>query len=294
LKLKELIEEFRPDLIFACSDAIHIVIGKVFCNIFKLPLIVDLYDNYESFGLTRIPGIYQLFRSAIKRADGIVCVSRNLAEYIGSKYSPNGRIIVIENGIPANSFRKLDKVKCRKKFGLPIEGKIIGTAGALAASRGIGLLFEAFSELLKSDHYLHLALAGKIGSSIKLPKDHSILYLGELSHSEMPEFYNCLDVAVVCNLESSFGKYCYPQKISEIQASEVPVVVANVGDMSILKEMDPGSVYEPNDLPSLQAAIVEKLARPRIKMVSPHTWAKLANKLDSFISEIANKRVHCL
>ena len=248
-----------------------------------------MYDNYESFGLTRIPGIYQLFHSAVEGADGIVCVSRNLAEYIGSNYSPKGRIVVIENGIPSNFFRKLDKVKCRKRFGLPIEGKIIGTAGALAKNRGIDLLFEAFNELLHCDHGLHLALAGTIGRSIKIPLDQSILYLGELSHSEMPEFYNCLDVAVVCNLESSFGKYCYPQKISEILASEVPVVVANVGDMSILKEMDFGSVYEPNDLSSLQTAIVEKLASPRTKLFNAHTWTKLANKLDLFINTIITK-----
>lgn len=282
-KLNKIIEEFKPDSILASSDAIHIIIGQICSKLYKVPLIVDLYDNYESFRLTRIPGVKQLFRSAVANADGVVCVSRKLLEYARLNYSPKGRVVVVENGIPDNIFKKLDKTECRAKFELPIDGKIIGTAGALAKNRGIDLLFEVFRTLSTSEDNLYLALAGPIGRGVDLPSMKKVYYMGELAHKQVPEFLNCLDVAVVCNRLTPFGEYCYPQKIAEILACKIPVVAANTSDMEFLFVEDQESIYLPGDFDSLKRAILEKLESRVTKNIEPHTWGKLAKKLDVFL-----------
>lgn len=281
--IKKIIEESKPDLIFASSDAIHAIIGKTISKYFKRPLIVDLYDNYESFKLTKVPGIYQLFRSAVISADGVVCVSDSLLKYVRTNYSPKGEMVVVENGIPANLFKKLDKAECRKKFDLPIEGKIIGTAGALAKNRGIDLLFDAFKELSALDDNLYLVLAGPIGSGVVIPAIDNILYFGELDHRQIPEFLNCLDVAVVCNVKSPFGEFCYPQKIAEILACKIPAVVANTGDMKLLLAQDKEALYVPGYIDSLKGAILRKQVS-KSSLVEPCTWSHLARILNDYFN----------
>ena len=107
----------------------------------------------------------------------------------------------------------------------------MGTAGALHENRGIHHLFEAFALLKEEYANLHLALAGPRRKSMRIPSDPLIHDLGELPLDEVPAFLNALDVAVVCNLDNDFGRYCFPQKAREIMACDVPIIAARVGSM---------------------------------------------------------------
>jgi hypothetical protein len=54
-QIDHMIERFKPDLIWACSDALHVISGAYLAKKYSIPLIVDLYDNFESFYATRLP-----------------------------------------------------------------------------------------------------------------------------------------------------------------------------------------------------------------------------------------------
>ena len=45
-------------------------------------LVIDLYDNFEAFAATKLPGVLSMFRTAVKSADGITVFSQRLADYI--------------------------------------------------------------------------------------------------------------------------------------------------------------------------------------------------------------------
>jgi len=284
--VKKIMKEFSPELILASSDAIHIIIGKIVSKLYKVPLVVDLYDNYESFGLTKVPGISKLFRAAVNSAEGVICVSKSLADHVVATLNVKGKIIVVENGVPAHFFYKMDKVECRRKFRLPPEGQIIGTAGALAENRGIDQLFQVFNDLSKKENNLFLALAGSLERGVEIPQSEKVYYLGELDHKEIPSFLNCLDVAVVCNKMSSFGKYCYPQKIVEIFACQVPVIAAGTSDIHLLFADDPDAIYEPGDLQTLKEAILIKLDDRTVSKNKALTWTDFSKRIDIFIKNL--------
>ena len=49
-------------------------------------------------------------------------------------------------------------------------------------------------------------------------------WLGYLPDDKIPYFLNSLDVAIVSNQESSFGKYSYPVKLYEAMSCQIPLI----------------------------------------------------------------------
>ncbi|MCF8069596.1 MAG: glycosyltransferase [Desulfobacterales bacterium] len=288
-KLQDLCDELKPDIIYACSDAPHVINGVRVAKKNNIPCVVDLYDNYESFKLTNIPGILPLFKRAVRKAAGVVCVSSNLLDYIEKFYCPKGLISVIPNGIPSKLFHPMDRQECRKELGLPMGKTLVGTAGSLGTSRGIDVLFDSFKELATNDPSIHLVLAGPIETDTNIPEDVNIHYLGEVEHEQVPVLFNALDVGVICNRDSSFGRYCFPQKAYEMLACAIPVVAANIGTMSELFSEIPECLYEPGNSQDSVQAIRKQLTYPSSHCIKISTWADLARDLERLFYEI----VHC-
>ena len=150
LQSNSLVSKFKPDFIWACSDSFHAIIGLWLTHRMKAKGIVDLYDNFESFGATRLPWVKPLFKRAVREADGVTCVSKALAKLIFQNYQPKGSTLVLENGARTDLFYPQERTASRKQLRLPEKVKIIGAAGGLYRNRGIRTFFRAF-ELLANE-----------------------------------------------------------------------------------------------------------------------------------------------
>jgi glycosyltransferase involved in cell wall biosynthesis len=282
--------DFRPEIFWACSDAYHAIFGRKLADHFGSNCVIDLYDNFESYGATKIPGVLPLFKHAVTTAAGVTCVSSRLATHIRDDYRCRAPILVLENAIRDNLFYPRDTVACRKQLGLPTDGKFIGTAGALHPNRGIDTLYRGYEILAREDHQLHLAVAGPRPNRHQLPISARIHDLGTLPFEVVPVFFNALDVAVVCNRDSFFGRYNFPQKTREIIACGIPLVATAVGSSQDLLREHPECLFAPDDPASLARAIRAQLVEPkRIDRKVP-SWSALAAQLETFLLEILNRR----
>lgn len=282
----DIAKEFRPDLIWACSDAYHAIFGTRLAEKLGVRSIVDLYDNFESFNATRVPGVLLRFKRAVQSADGVTCVSRSLANFIARKYGRKEPILVLHNAARADLFYARDRSCCRTQLGLPEQSTIVGTAGALDKSRGVDALFRAFEFLSKQNPQLRLALAGPRSRFSKIPADPMIHDLGTLPLDRVPVLLNALDLAVICNRDSAFGRYCFPQKAFEIIACRVPLVAAAVGSMNELLADYPQCRYEPENANSLAQAIERQLVKKIIVDLQAPSWAESAKNLEVFFRTV--------
>ena len=276
---------FAPDVVVAGSDAPHVIFGAWLAARLRVPFVADLYDDFESFSLTAVPGVLPLFKRAVRRADGVACVSHALVRHVGG-YRPRGTVEVVENGVDRSRFHPRDPVQARRELGLPLEGRLIGTAGALQGTRGISALYDAFRVLAEEDEELHLVLAGPIDDGLPPPNHPRVCYLGTLSHERVAWLFAALDVAVVCNLDSAFGRHCFPQKLHEILACGTPVVAAAVGDAARLLADTPSSLYMPGSAESLAARLREQLATPARPGVAVLEWDGLAERLEGVLARV--------
>jgi len=273
---------FKPDLVWACSDAVHAILGVRIAISLKTSLVIDLYDNFESFLVTKIPGMIQAFRRALRYADGITCVSHPLAQYVRETSSCKCPVKVIENAVPEGVFYPMDRANSRRELGLPQDGVFIGTAGAISESRGIETLFKAFEVLAQENSNLHLVLAGVCDKGVNIPQHPRLHYFGMLPTNMVPVFLSTLNVSVICNRESDFGKYCFPQKFYESVACGIPVVAAGTGSMLELLKDKTEMLFKPEKADHLAMVLRRQINKPVVCALAAPTWNMLGIKLEDF------------
>lgn len=283
---KRMVRDFSPSIIWACSDSFHAILGTHLQRRFRIPCVIDLYDNFESFAATRIPGVRPLFRAAVRAAAGITCVSESLRAYVRDNYGVHGAAQVLANGV-SSEFRSQNRDDCRRQLGLPLTATVIGTAGAIGPERGTEILFEAFLQLAQEDPNLMLLLAGRVSNRTNIPSHERIIYLGQLPTERIPCVIGAMNVSVVCNTRSAFGDYCFPQKLYEIIACGVPPLVANTPGVIDLLKQAPSHSYEPGSVSSMKSGLRHLLENQLMPPFEPVTWAQHGSVLNEFLKTVA-------
>lgn len=273
---------FDPDVVIGSSDSYHVVLGSTLARRLSAPYAVDLYDNFESFGLTRVPGLRGAFRRAVRGAQAVSCVSAPLRDHVRSQYRAQGEAILLESTITPGAFQPMDRTACLQRFGLAPDLMYVGYAGALDASRGIADLYGAFEMLASERSDVRLLLAGPIGSP-PVPSSTKVSYLGMLGHADVPAFFGALDVGVLCMVDSAFGRFSFPQKAYEMLSMRIPLVVARVGAMRALLEGWPACTYGAGDAVDLHAKLAAQLRQPVVPRVDIPDWAHQAERLEALL-----------
>lgn len=283
------VRERRPDVIWACADAFQVIIGAALSRATGVPCVADLYDNFAAYGATRIPGVHALYGRALRQVAGVSCISEPLATLLRDRYRVNTTLTVLPNAANDTLFRRRDRAACRAELGLPADAPLVGTAGSLSGGRGIEALFDAWKRLHATHPALHLVLAGPRASNASLPEHPQVRWLGNLPHDRVPLLYGALDVAVICNLPSAFGNYCFPQKYFEILACGVPMVAARLGALAALPGHPVHAFYEPGDPASLAGALERCLTDPGEVDAPVVTWRERAEALEPLLFYAAGR-----
>jgi glycosyltransferase involved in cell wall biosynthesis len=279
---------FNPDIVIGASDIPNILMAAWVARRLKRPLAVDLYDNFEAFGQAKIPGMVRALRRATKSASIVTTTSEALARYVRETYDVAGDVLAMPSTVDTRVFHPRDKAASRRALGLPDDAFLIGTAGGLHRAKGIGELYEAWDHL-KADPRIHLVLAGPTDGSIATPRGSHVHYLGELPHERIATLFSALDVATVCVLDTSFGRYCFPQKAYEILATGTAVVASDLGAMRDVLAEYPTLRYVPGDATSLASRIRSQLDAPVLAQVPIMDWTALVTSIEPHLRRMAHQ-----
>jgi len=284
--ISKVAEEFSPDIVLSVSDVYHVLAGDWLAKKFGLIHVVDLYDNYESFTAARVPGVVSLFRRALARADGIVCVSHPLKRFVLDVCRPVAEPLVVINAADTANFFPRDRAECRRHFNLPEGKKLVGIGGAISSGRGIQTVFDVHKRQLDRGGTIHLVLAGAVGRGVEVPEGEFVHYLGELDYAEMPLFYGSLDVGIIANKASGFGRYCFPQKFFEMLSCGTPMVVAATGEVRELMRSCKQALFQPEIAEDLSMAILSQLESPCIPAVEVSSWDQQGALLSGYLEKM--------
>lgn len=225
---------FKPDLI----------IDNDFCTVtgsFKTPIIsiaqnpyadiaTELFykgmygnDNLNEFGYAYT----FLQKQQFSKSKKIVAVSNYMKNYV-KKYGFESE--VIEHGVNLDKFRQMDKVKLRKKYGLP--DKIIAISPTkFHPVKG----FHILSELVRANQDIHwlIITPDKITRN---PRHSNVTMLSGIKHCDIPELYNCADVYVLPTVCESFNLTAI-----EALACNIPIITQQAG---VFNDVVSGAVGE--------------------------------------------------
>jgi len=284
-RLLEMVRQNKPDMIIAGSDCYQVIVGSALARRFSTPFIADLYDNFAWYGASRIPGILSLFAHAVSHASAVTVVSGELMRLVESSYRPSGKLHLVENAVSKNFLAQHKRDFSRDYFGFAPDRIYIGTAGELSHEKGVDLLLQAFAAIAKDDNRVTLVLAGKKSRDLNIPDLDTIRYLGELNHDEIPLLFSALDIGVICIKDNAFGRYCFPQKFYEMVACNLPVVVSDVGEMSLLLQHFPAMRFKADDSEALQRAIRHQINNRQTLTMDTPDWEGQAHKFERIIND---------
>lgn len=288
-RLSRQLADFHPDLLIGASDIPHVALATWLGRRLNVPTVVDLYDNFESFGQARIPGFRALLVRAVRRADLVITVSQMLKQKVLSDYRPTNPVLVMPNGVDTTIFSPGPRSQARKALGLPADAQLVGTAGGLSRMKGLDTIYGAWGQMQARHPDLHLVLAGPVEERLPLPTGPRVHHLGALPQLQVAELFRALDVGLISVPDSSFGRYCFPQKAYEMLACGLPVAVADVGEMSTLFASYPELLFKAADHDALAAVVSRQLDAPLRPALAVRDWRTLVRAIEPQLAYTANK-----
>ncbi len=283
------IKSVRPDVVVGSSDIPSLWLAGRLARLLGVAYAVDLYDNYESFGQARIPGFLYMLRVSIRGAGAVIVASQPLKAKVSDDYAPRGSVVVMSNGTARSSFFPGNRSDARMALGLPLNARLIGTAGNLSRMKGLDTVYSAWAGIEGAADDLYLVLAGRLEPKLPVPSGARVHYLGELTEAQVSQLFRALDVGIIPAHDSAFGRYCFPQKLFEMVACGLPVVAAKVGAIAQTLQASPEMLFTPGDVGSLIGAVKFQLENAHLVDIKPMEWSELVESVEPIILRLTEQ-----
>jgi len=206
-----------------------------------------------------------LARLLMREADGVVCVSSAVAEWVTELRGTDSGVWLVPNGVDAEIF---SPSRALPRSAWPPEGApLVAFAGSFRPWHGVDDLFQAFRKLIQGPRpEVHLLCVGD-GPLRGLLEEQvrgaglveRVRLTGAVPQAEVARELCRADVAVA-PYPAIESFYFSPLKVFEFMALGLPVVAADVPGMrDLVPQGERGVLYEPGNIDALADSIASLL-----------------------------------
>ncbi len=279
-KIKEVIQDFKPDLIHVHFGGIPISIFLLKEKLYNIPILLTLHSGIEGMKVDQ----NTLLGKLLHRSTWITAVSDSVLESaIKSMPELNGKISRIYNGVSLPSINPAD---------LDFLKPNILCIGRMVKEKGFDIMLKAFKEINKVFSNVNLIFAGdgpirkdleEIASKYGLLD--RIQFLGWVEPDEIFNLINKSEIIVVpSRWEEPFGLVAI-----EAALLKRPVIATRVGGLKeIIEDGVTGMLFEKDDVNGLVDNLHYLLSNPQqaIKLGQKAREHAISNfSMDSFIEQ---------
>lgn len=286
-------------LVFACRAARQVYAERdaVVYTREELPLLFLPRGRafYEAHQLRK--GFF--FRMLMKRAKGIVSISRGLKDALVGAGFPEGKILVAHDGYDERQFAaRISKTDARQRLGLPQDKKIALYIGGLESWKGAETLCMAAEYLAKAD--VLVTIIGGAAEEVQQMREKypMVKFLGSRPYRELSQNQQVADILVVPNsAKTKLGsQFTSPLKLFAhmvsgvaLAAAEVPALMEIVGatQVFLFRPDDPFHLAKVLELALSSDSRLERKAKAVVaeKRAADFTWDKRAEEVLAFIND---------
>lgn len=202
-------------------------------------------------------------RSALRHANGVVAVSRALADKAIALGADPAHTHVIYNGVDSRLFAPGSRDKARQRLQLATDAPLLLYVGNLKASKGCIDLLEAFPALLAAKPQARLLYIGDGPCRAELLQRATTLgcaerveLKGAIKHDALGDWFRAADL--LCLPSHNEG---VPNVVLEAMACGTPVVATRVGGIPEVVPAQAGILVPVKDRAALSAALLESSER---------------------------------
>ena len=235
--------KYHIDIVHVQGGIVSLLSGLLYSVIKRKPLIITIHQMENSWKVFKDP-IKRLlvliideliFPLILKRANKIIVLSKYLL--LQSKTLRNfiEKTIIIPNGINVDSYSTfigISKEDAREKLGLPIDYKIILFVGTICKRKGVHVLLNAATIVIKSYPKCLFIFIGPLSEESKqfirlINKNDSlkkrIIFTGYVSEFTKKLYYRAADIFVLPSLIDAF-----PMVLLEASINGLPLIVSDL------------------------------------------------------------------
>ena len=232
-------------------DIIHsqhtVFVGKhavKIANRLKIPIVFTYNSQYNAY-LKYLPQIMhgnitntiflQLTKSYLEKCDGIIVPSKGLKEEI-IKMKVKKEVAVIPGNVDIKRFQIQRDVKLRKELGYTKDDIVLITVSRLSKEKNVSFLIEIFKKLYEKNKNYKLLIIGDGPERLTLEKEakkyqDSIKFVGEISYTQIPQYYKVGDIFVYTSLFDTQGLV-----LIEAASSSLPIItLRNIGTSDFIQ-----------------------------------------------------------
>lgn len=241
-EVKELIES-KP------AEVVHIHDFQLIYLYKYVPRGTPLFLTWHIPFADRIsPHLKEYLINIMKEYDKVVFSSPEYIKAAVKAGLPKEKTELIHPICNTQHFKKVEGSKelLRKKYNLPKDAKIILCVQRIDPKSGHEQLVKSLPAIIKKVPNAKLVFVGAESLSNKLSKDRemlrqniiklidklkvkdNIIFTGNIDYGEIPEIYNCADVATLVSQNEGFGL-----SVTEAMACGVPVIGTKVGGIPL-------------------------------------------------------------
>jgi len=277
----KLVKQIKPDWIVGFSDTYYGILAQRLAKKHNCNSMIDAYDNYESY-IPWFRYLHHLWRRSISDANLVTAAGPQLAELLGRERPQKPTKVLPMAADPIHE-QRIDRAEARRRLNLPLTQKLIGYCGSISSSRGIKLLFDAFTDIIINtpETDIGLVLSGRMEKGIQYPPGS--YWLGYLDDDKIPLLLAALDILIVVNKDSAFGNYSYPVKLYEAMQHHIPVIVTRTPATTWILQAHPELLVKPDDQEELTRSILHILPLTSIDYGNQKSWKSIGTELEKFL-----------
>jgi glycosyltransferase involved in cell wall biosynthesis len=270
-------------------------------------------------GLRLDPVKGQKIASAVKNADLVTAISKNIESALIDAGASTDRIRLISNGVDLSRYTRPLSINIRQWLGIEQDTRLIVTIGRYNPRKGLDYLIRSMPEVLAQDPGVRLVIVGNKTEALlplirQLDLDGRVILTGGISPSndtlmagintsvEMHEPDHLAELLRSSEFYVSAGIQNNAEGLSlavlEAMASGLPVVATSIsGNIDVVIDGENGYLVKPADERSLadgmirilnQAAVRNRMSAAARETALQYSWANVAKKyVESYQEAIA-------
>lgn len=294
----------KTDLIVATSPQFFTALAGSFLSFFKRKKWVmevrDLWpESIVAVGAMKKGSIIRFFEwlelRLYKSATHIVVVTDAFKQKICDRGINSNKISVFKNGVNLELYKSSPKnIDLLKKHKIGVEKIIIGYIGTHGMAHGLSFIIECVKELeclSPNLFFLFLGDGAEKKKLISLAKElnlSNILFLDSVAKSEVVEYLNITDVALVNLKKSDTFLTVIPSKIFEAAAMKKPMLLGLEGETKgIIEKYGAGICFEPENKKDFIASVNKITANKEL-------YSKIQNGCEVLSKDFDRKKIASL
>jgi glycosyltransferase involved in cell wall biosynthesis len=231
-RLSRAIQEFRPDFLYE-RYAANTFAGLAAARRHGVPFVLEVNSPLAQEKAQHEGLVFRRITRSIERrlcsgADVTIAVTRVLARILEDEGVPEGKVVVMSNGVRREFGTNGDGDAFRRSFGIPLDAPVAGFVGWFRAWHGLERLVEIAASPEWREARLHLVLAGDGPAmpALRELRDASpdlqrrVVLCGPVPRASIESALASFDIAV----QPAVTPYACPMKIIEYMAAGRAIV----------------------------------------------------------------------